>query len=111
MDPRINDDEALQELVAQMEDLQSVVDTIVRLRSDNLFRYLSKPARNILLSGLIEKSGTVEDAAKATYRAIKKTKRENLPDEIADLLLTGRKDLAIVVSPFVTGTAPIIEAE
>ena len=99
-------DAALGELNAQLDDLNSIVAQINKLRSDNLFRFLSKVSRNELLTALMEKSGSVEDAARAAFRSLKKIKRQRLPDEIADLLLSGRRDLAIVANPYVIG-API----
>ena len=107
--PPIQDDIALAELIAQLDDLNTIVEQISKLRSDNLFRFLSKAARNQLLDGLMEKSGAVEDAARAAFRSIKKIKRERLPEEVADLLLAGRRELAIVCKPQVTGIAPDID--
>lgn len=103
-------DAALGELNAQLDDLNAVVAQINRLRADNLFRFLSKAARNELMTALMDKSGAVEDAARAAFRALKKNKRQRLPDEIADLLLSGRRDLAIVANPEIIG-APVKTAE
>lgn len=99
----LNND-ALTELNIQLQSLTNIVDKINDLQRDNLFRYLSKNARNALLVGLMEKSGAVEDAAKATYRSIKKGKRERLPESVADLLITNERLDAIACNPFVTGT-------
>lgn len=95
--------DALDELIIQISHLQDIADTLYKLRNDNMFRFLSKNARNALLDGLMEKSGSVEDAAKATHRAIKKVKRERLPDEVADLLLADLRHHAIAFAPIVTG--------
>jgi hypothetical protein len=103
------DDVALAELNAQLDDLNALVVRINQLRGDNMFRYLSKNSRNALLGSLMEKSGSVEDAARATFRALKKVKRERLPEEVADFLLAGRRDLALVCSPQVTGEAPELD--
>jgi hypothetical protein len=105
----VQDDVALIELAAQLDDLNAIVNEIIKLRGDNLFRYLSKTTRNTLLNDLIEKSGAVEDASRAAFRAIKKIKRERLPEEVADLLLSGRRNLAIICKPQVNGT-PIIDS-
>ena len=107
----LQDDVALAELNAQLDDLTSIVVQINKLRADNLFRFLSKQARNQLLTGLMEKSGAVEDSARAAYRALKKTKRERLPEEVADLLLAGRRELAIACNPSVTGQPTTNEAD
>jgi hypothetical protein len=74
-----------------------------------MFRYLSKDGRNKLLLGLMESSGAVEDAAKATYRSFKKVKRERIPEGVADLLLFGNISEAIAYSPVITGTPVVIK--
>lgn len=91
------DDVALQELVAQLDDLNTVVNQLVRLRGNNVFRFLSKPARNSLIYGMLEKAGNVEDAAKAAFRSIKKNKREPLPTELADILVAASAGLRPIV--------------
>jgi hypothetical protein len=95
------ENEALNELLEQFDKLTGIIDELYKLKRDNMFRYLSKNARNTLLTGLMESSGAVEDAAKATYRAIKKVKRERLPEEVADLLLVGNRNEAIAFAPVV----------
>lgn len=107
----LGDDVALQELVDQVNDLNGIVDQIVRLRSDGFFRYLSKQSRNTLLHGLLEKSADVHDAAKAAFRTVKKIKRERLPEEIADLLLAGNRQTAMAAAPLITGKAPETDAD
>lgn len=108
---RIEDDVALAELCTQLDDLNMIVGRIRNLRGNNLFRFLSKTTRNQLLDGLMEKSGSVEDAARAVFRSIKKVKRERLPEEVADLLLAGRRDLAVICKPQVTGTPTVVDDE
>jgi len=100
----VNDDIALAELVAQLEDLNETVNTIVRLRSNNIFRFLSKPARNTLIYGMLEKAGSVEDAAKAAFRSIKKNKRERLPEEVADAMIAGSAGLRPIIIKAVDDT-------
>jgi hypothetical protein len=95
---------ALNELIDQLNNLDRLVADLNSLNNDNMFRYLSKNARNKLMTGLMESSGAVEDAAKATYRSFKKVKRERIPEEVADLLLAGNLDAAIAYAPVVTGT-------
>jgi len=100
----LDDDVAVEELIAQTEELINVINQIHRARSENFFKFLSKQTRNALLQGLLEKSGAVEDAAKATVRALKKgSKRERLPEEIADMLLLGQRQAASACVPTVTG--------
>lgn len=102
----IQDDVALAELNDQLDDLNALVGKINKLRANNLFRFLSKSTRNHLLDGLMEKSGSVEDSARAALRALKKIKREPLPPEVADFLLAGRMDLAVASNPQIVGDAP-----
>ena len=97
---------ALNELVNQLYKLSEIVNGLNKLKKDNMFRYLSKNARNKLLLDMMETSGAVEDAAKATYRSIKKVKRERMPEEVSDLLLTGDLHAAIACNPVVTGALP-----
>lgn len=107
--PTTQDDVALAELNAQLDDLNAIVVQINKLRGDNLFRFLSKASRNDLLGSLMEKSGTVEDSSRAVFRSLKKVKRERMPEEVADFLLAGRRDLAIICNPQVTGEAPELD--
>lgn len=95
--------DALDELIHQIDNLSDIASALYKLRNDNMFRFLSKDTRNKFLDGLMEKSGAVEDAAKAAHRAIKKIKRERLPDEVADLLLRDLRHHAIVATPVVVG--------
>jgi hypothetical protein len=100
-DNSVHEDVALAELVAQLESLNETVNAIVRLRSNNVFRFLSKPTRNTLIYGMLEQAGVVEDAAKAAFRSIKKNKRVRLPEEVADALIavsTGLKPIKVVAS-------------
>jgi hypothetical protein len=103
-------DVVLQDLIIQIEDLVFIVERIARLRDDNLFRFLSKQSRNELLQGLVEKSGSVDDAAKAAHRSLKKIKRERLPENIADLLLSGQRQHAVAAAVTVSGN-PVSESE
>ena len=100
---------ALDELIDQLYNLNEITDKLYVLKRDNILRYLSKNARNKLLIGLMESSGAVEDAAKATYRSIKKVKRERIPEEVADLLLAGHRYEAIAYDPVIAGTPPTNE--
>lgn len=102
--------DALDELIKQLGQLDRITSSLYKLRNDNMFRFLSKDARNSLLDGLMEKSGAVEDAAKATHRALKKIKRERLPEEVADMLLAGLRHEAIAYVPVVTGV-PVTDDE
>ena len=97
--------DALKELVKQVEKLNFIVNQLNKTHNhDNMFRFLSKNARNELLAGIMETSGAVEDAAKATYRSMKRVKRERLPEEVADLMLVNRRDDALAFMPTVTRT-------
>lgn len=103
----VEDDVALQELALQLEDLNSIVNQIIKMRSDNMFRFLSKKSRNEILDSMIEKTGAVEDASKAAVRSIRKTKRIPLPDEIADLLIANRRHIAVAAMPDISGSPSV----
>jgi hypothetical protein len=78
---------ALLELETQMLKMADILSTLLPLYDDNMFRYLSKQSRNELLNDLMEVSGAVEDATKASVRVFKKIKRERVPDVVVDFLL------------------------
>lgn len=100
--------DSLDELIKQIDHINIIAAELYKLRNDNMFRFLSKNARNELLNGLMEKSGSVEDAAKAAHRVLKKIKRERLPEEVADLLLCDHRRHAIAFAPVVVGV-PVSE--
>ena len=78
---------ALRELEKQLNILTDTVATIVRLREENVLRFLSKKARNDLTIRMVETSGSVDDAAKAAFKALKKHKRIRVPEELTDMLI------------------------
>jgi hypothetical protein len=103
--------DALTELMNQALELNVIIETLRVLKRDNMFRYLSKQSRNELLNDLMETSGAVEDASKATVRAFKKIKRERVPDMVIDFLLGDYREAAIAFVPEITGTPVTPEHE
>lgn len=82
-------DIAVQSLVDTIDELATVVTIIQRALGDGLFKHLSKDARNKLFNGMLNRASDVHDATKAVFHLLKKIKREPLPDNIRDAMITG----------------------
>ena len=83
-------DVVLADLSDLAEDLLNLVTQIQRLQENGFFQYASKKTRNELLNGLLDKAGSVDETAKVAFRALKKVKRQHVPEEIVDALLVSR---------------------
>lgn len=83
-------DLATADLVEALQDLTVQVHTLQRLRDDGFFKYVSKPRRNQLLSNLDAKVDEVKDLVKTVHGSFKKIKRERIPEEKLDILLSAR---------------------
>ena len=101
---------ALRELEKQLNILTETVATIIRLRDENMFRFLSKKSRNELTVRMVETAGSVDDAAKAAFRALKKHKRIRVPEELTDLLIkfntVEQSDVEEMMTRTITSTEP-----
>lgn len=75
------------DFVVRAQALLQLAEALVSLQSEDLFKSLSKKTRNELLEALLEKSREIEEASRATHRALKHVKRERLPEDLADDLI------------------------
>ena len=94
------EEKALNELHAKIVDLQMIVETIMKMRKEKLFRFLSKKTRNELMISMVEVAADVKDGAQAARDALKKNKRIRVPEELVDALLVENRLAAIVISLF-----------
>jgi hypothetical protein len=83
-------DVVLADLADLAEDFLSHVTQIQRLQENGFFQYTSKKTRNDLLNGLLEKADAIDEGCKGAFRALKKVKRQHVPEEVVDALLVGR---------------------
>ena len=79
----------LDKLTALLEQTLENVKTISVLRKHDMFRFLSKKARNDLMLEMRENGASIEELAKGAFTALKKNKRVRVPDEVVDALLVG----------------------
>ena len=98
------EEKALNELHAKIVDLQMIVETIMKMRKEKLFRFLSKKTRNELMISMVEVAADVKDGAQAARDALKKNKRIRVPEELVDALLVENRLAAIVISNTIEST-------
>ena len=78
---------ALAGLCDTLNQLCSVVATVVALQEEHMFRYLSKDKRNELLDAMHDLSADVTLSGKASFKAMKKVRRCKVPEQVVDSLL------------------------
>ena len=81
-------DLALADLCEKVDLLYGSALEMQRVRDDGFFKYLSKPHRNKLMTSLIEQSDEVRDLTRAVVNGLKKIKRERIPEDMLDMLLS-----------------------
>ena len=77
----------LEDLIQLADEFADHVDKIRLLQLAGNFRYASKEFRNEMLNGLMSKIDILDETTKVTFRALKKVKRERVPDSFVDSLL------------------------
>ena len=92
----------LDKLTALLEQTLENVKTISVLRKHDMFRFLSKKARNDLMLEMRENGASIEELAKRAFTALKKNKRVRVPDEVVDALLVGNDEQAKTISKIFT---------
>lgn len=92
----------LDKLTGQLEKLTTTVSTLKTLRKNDMFRFLSKKARNELTEEMVEMASCVQETAKNVFRALKKNKRQRVPEDIVDALLVKNEEQALAISKLIT---------
>ena len=80
-------DVVLNDLEMMSNDLSDHIQGLRLMQENGFFKYASKDCRNELLDGMIKKVDTIDETAKVAFRALKKVKRERVPDNLVDTLL------------------------
>jgi hypothetical protein len=88
---------SLKDLVDRINELSNVANTLLELRQEDMFRFLSKKSRNDLVQRLLEHSDEVLEASRASFRNLKRDKRVRVPDEVTDLMILGKRDAAVTI--------------
>lgn len=86
----------LEDLIQLADDFADHVDKIRMLQAAGNFRYASKEYRNGLLNGLLSRIDILDETTKVTFRALKKVKRERVPDSFVDGLIANQDGRAAV---------------
>lgn len=77
----------VEELTDKIGNYNLKVSIIMRLVDDDQFKLLSKQGRNALMNGMLDDVADLEELTKTFHRALKKVKRERVPEEIIDEML------------------------
>lgn len=85
-------DLALADLREKVSDLHNSVSFLEGMRDDGFFKYLSKQRRNDLLNRLMDDAEVIRELIRAAHGGLKKIKRERIPEEVLDQLITARVD-------------------
>ena len=80
-------DVVLNDLEQMANDFSDHIQKIRLMQENGFFKYASKPTRNEMLTGILERAGALEETAKVAFRTLKKVKRVRVPDEVVDNLL------------------------
>lgn len=80
-------DVVLNDLEQMANDFSDHIQKIRLMQENGFFKYASKPTRNAMLTGILERADALEETAKVAFRSLKKVKRVRVPDEVVDTLL------------------------
>lgn len=91
------EERSLIELLAKVDDLQATAKKLLELRQEDMFHFLSKKTRNEMARILLDSSDAVLEAARASFRNLKRDKRVRVPDEVCDQLILANRPAAISI--------------
>lgn len=80
-------DVVLNDLEMMANDFSDHVQGLRLMQENGFFKYASKECRNELLDGMLSKVDNLDETTKVAFRALKKVKRERVPDRLVDTLL------------------------
>lgn len=88
----------LGEIFSLQNELGSLTGQIATLVSGNNYRFVSKRARNRILSMAVQRADEISETLKVLHRSLKKVRREKPSDEQVDLLFINDLTSAAVVT-------------
>jgi uncharacterized protein YdeI (YjbR/CyaY-like superfamily) len=97
-----NEEKALKELLEKIDDLNQVASSLLQLRQERLFQFLSKKTRVEMIRSLLDHADAIVDSAKSSFNALKKNKRVRVPDELTDMLIRENRLGALTVAAMST---------
>jgi hypothetical protein len=80
-------DVVLNDLEMMANNFSDHVQGLRLMQENGFFKYASKECRNELLDGMLAKVDTLDETTKVAFRALKRVKRERVPDHLVDTLL------------------------
>lgn len=80
-------DVVLNDLEMMANDFSDHVQGLRLMQENGFFKFASKDCRNELLDGMLSRVDTLDETTKVAFRALKRVKRERVPNQIVDSLL------------------------
>lgn len=85
--PTIDVDVVLNDLEMLANDFSDQVQQLRLMQENGFFRYASKECRNKMLKEMLDNAAQLDETARIAQRALKRVKRERVPDSLVDGLL------------------------
>lgn len=80
-------DVVLNDLEIMANNFSDHVQGLRLMQENGFFRFASKECRNTLLKSLLDRVDELDETTKVAFRALKRVKRERVPDSLVDSLL------------------------
>lgn len=81
-------DVVLNDLEILVDDFAELLRVIRTMQENGFFRYATKATRNTLLDQMLKGVNDIDETTKVARGALRKIKRERVPEELVDLFLT-----------------------